>query len=41
VRLTTNIVGCEPAEVRVGLPVEVAFRQAGPAWLPVFRPRAG
>lgn len=39
VRLTTNIVGCAPEAVRLGLPVQVAFRQAGPAWLPVFEPR--
>lgn len=39
VRLTTNIVGCPPKAVQVGLPVQVTFRQAGPAWLPVFAPR--
>jgi uncharacterized protein len=39
VRLTTNIVDCDPEAVTVGLPVEVSFRQAGPAWLPLFRPR--
>jgi uncharacterized OB-fold protein len=40
VRLTTNIVGCPPEEVRCGLPVQVTFRQAGPVWLPIFEPRA-
>jgi uncharacterized OB-fold protein len=39
VRLTTNIVGCDPESVRLGLPVQARFRQAGPAWLPVFEPR--
>lgn len=39
VRLTTNILGCAIDDVRIGLPVQVAFRQAGPAWLPLFEPR--
>jgi uncharacterized protein len=40
-RFTTNIVGCDPAAVRIGMPVTVAFEQAGGApgiWVPVFRP---
>jgi hypothetical protein len=40
VRLTTNIVGCAPDEVRVGLPVRVAFVDCGELFLPVFTPRA-
>ncbi|HEY1973873.1 MAG TPA: OB-fold domain-containing protein [Pseudonocardia sp.] len=41
VRLTTNIVGAEPAEAVVGTPVRVEFRPVDDVWLPVFRPRAG
>ena len=40
VRLTTNIVGCEPSDVRIGLPVEVDFAQVGDGLgVPRFRPR--
>jgi len=38
VRLTTNIVGCEPDEVMVGMPVEVRFERDGDLWFPLFRP---
>jgi acetyl-CoA acetyltransferase/uncharacterized OB-fold protein len=38
VRLTTNIVGCEPDEVRVGQRVEVRFEQHEDVWLPLFAP---
>ncbi|PPJ25829.1 3-ketoacyl-CoA thiolase [Nocardia nova] len=39
VRLTTNIVGCDPAEVRVGMRVRVRFEQAAEdVWLPLFEP---
>ena len=41
VRLTTNIVGIAPGEVRIGLPVEVTFEDHDPVFLPLFRPRAG
>jgi uncharacterized OB-fold protein len=45
VRLTTNIVGCAPEEVRIGMPVEVVFEhhadRDGDVWLPLFRPAAG
>ena len=37
-RFITNIVGCEPEAVRIGLPVQVDFEPAGEAWAPVFRP---
>ena len=40
-RLTTNIVGCDPDEVYVGMPVRVRFEaQPGDAnvWLPLFEP---
>jgi acetyl-CoA acetyltransferase/uncharacterized OB-fold protein len=36
VHLTTNIVGCEPSEVRVGLKVAVRFEQCQDVWLPLF-----
>lgn len=45
VRLTTNVVGCKPNEVHVGMPVEVVFERHGDAegdvWIPLFRPRGG
>ncbi|HEX6423361.1 MAG TPA: Zn-ribbon domain-containing OB-fold protein [Acidimicrobiales bacterium] len=37
-RLTTNIVGCEPGDVRVGMPVTVTFEQHGEVWFPLFEP---
>lgn len=39
VRLTTAIVGCEPADVHIGLAVEVSFRQVDDVWLPLFTPK--
>jgi hypothetical protein len=41
VRLTTNIVECDPNDVVIGMPVEVVFAEHDSAWLPLFRPRAG
>lgn len=38
VRLTTNIVGCDAGELRIGMPLEVAFEQYEDVFLPVFRP---
>lgn len=38
VRLTTNVVGIDPHEVRVGLPVRVTFHQQDDVWLPLFEP---
>jgi len=38
VRLTTNIVGCDPESVFVGMRVEVQFEQHDDVWLPMFRP---
>jgi uncharacterized OB-fold protein len=35
-RLMTNIVGCAPEEVEIGMPVEVAFLERGEAFIPVF-----
>ncbi|PXA82808.1 DNA-binding protein [Nostoc sp. 3335mG] len=34
--LTTNIVGCDPAEVDIGDRVKVAFEQQDDVWLPLF-----
>jgi acetyl-CoA acetyltransferase/uncharacterized OB-fold protein len=38
VRLTTNIVECDPERLELGQPVEVVFEQAEDVWLPLFRP---
>ena len=40
VRLTTNLVGCDPDEVEVGTAVQVRFEQHEDVWLPMFTPRA-
>ena len=39
VRLMTNIVGCAPDDVEVGMPVEVTFDHHDDVWLPLFTPR--
>jgi uncharacterized OB-fold protein len=37
--LLTNLIGCEPAQVRVGMPVQVDFRRrSDEITLPYFRP---
>ena len=41
VRLTTNIVGCDPGDVRVDQPVHVVFEQHDDVWIPLFTPTAG
>ena len=38
VRLTTNIVGCDPEEVYIGMPLEVEFEEVNGMWLPLFHP---
>jgi acetyl-CoA acetyltransferase/uncharacterized OB-fold protein len=38
VRLTTNVVGCDPNDVHVGMPVRVTFHQQGDVWFPLFEP---
>jgi acetyl-CoA acetyltransferase len=38
VRLTTNIVGCAPDEVRIGQQVAVRFEESGDVRLPLFEP---
>lgn len=37
-RLTTNIVGCPPDAVRVGMAVRVTFEQHGIVFFPLFEP---
>jgi uncharacterized OB-fold protein len=37
-RLTTNLVGIAPDDVRVGLAVRVVFEQYDDVWLPFFEP---
>ncbi|MPY92160.1 MAG: hypothetical protein GEV08_03570 [Acidimicrobiia bacterium] len=41
-RMTTNIVECDPGEVRIGMPVELVFDEVGEDGfaLPLFRPSA-
>lgn len=39
VRMLTNIVGCKPEEVKIGMPVEVTFEDATPKIsIPLFKP---
>jgi uncharacterized protein len=40
VRLTTNIVGVESDDVRIGTRVEVVFEDHAPVFVPLFRPVA-
>ena len=40
--MLSNLVGCEPDALEVGMPVEVCFREMTPEiTLPLFRPAAG
>ncbi len=40
--VTTNIVGCAPEDVRIGMPVEVTYEEpADGIALPLFRPTGG
>jgi acetyl-CoA acetyltransferase/uncharacterized OB-fold protein len=41
VRLTTNVVGCDPFDVHVGQRVVVRFEQEDDVWLPLFEPAGG
>jgi len=41
VRLTTNVVGCDPFDVHIGQEVAVVFEQHEEVWLPLFRPTGG
>ena len=38
VHLTTNIVGCDPDDVRIGQEVSVRFEHQDDVWLPLFEP---
>jgi hypothetical protein len=38
-RLATNIVGCDPEEVTIGMAVQVVFEQHEDLFFPVFGPR--
>jgi hypothetical protein len=41
-RMTSNVVGCEPEDVTIGMPVEVTFTELTPdISLPQFRPARG
>lgn len=40
IRLTTNIVECDPGLLELGQQMEVVFERAEDAWLPLFRPAA-
>ena len=37
-RLTTNIVGCDPDAVAIGMPVEVRFEEQDGVFFPLFAP---
>jgi uncharacterized protein len=37
-RLPTNVVDCDPTEVRIGMPVHVTFEEQDGAWVPLFGP---
>ena len=41
VRLTTNITGCEPGDVAIGMRVRVVFEQQASTWFPLFEPVPG
>lgn len=38
VRLMTNIVGCAPEDVAIGMPVQVCFEEHEDVFIPVFEP---
>ena len=40
-RLTTNVIGVDPSQVRIGMPVQVSFDQYDDVWLPMFEPVEG
>ena len=37
-RITTNLVHCEPDQVRIGMPLRVLFEQREDVWLLLFEP---
>ena len=40
-RITSNLVDCEPDQIRIGMPVRVCFEQVDDVWLPLFAPAPG
>lgn len=38
-QLMTNIIGIDPEDVRIDMPVEVVFEDHGEVFVPVFRPK--
>lgn len=38
VRLTTNVIDCEPDDLVLGMRLEVVFQEDDDVWLPLFRP---
>ena len=40
-RLMTNVVGCPPEDVHIGMPVQVTFEQHDLVWFPLFEPASG
>jgi acetyl-CoA acetyltransferase/uncharacterized OB-fold protein len=38
VRLMTNVIGCAPDDVYIGMPVQVVFEEHEDVWLPLFEP---
>jgi uncharacterized OB-fold protein len=38
--LMSNVVGCDPKDVTIGMPVRVVFEQVDDVWLPLFAPSA-
>jgi len=39
-RVLSNVVGIDPAQVHIGMPVQVRFEQQEDVWLPLFEPQA-
>ena len=40
-RITSNLVDCEPEQIRIGMPLRVRFEQVEDVWLPLFAPAQG
>ncbi len=40
-RLTSNIVNCNVADLHIGMPVRVTFEQQGEVFIPLFEPDTG
>ena len=37
-RMTSNLVGCPPEDVRIGMAVRVVFEERDDVWFPLFEP---